>query len=56
MKNYAVILASGSGVRFGSETPKQFVKIAGKTVLEHTVEVFEKARDINERGFVHKCG
>ena len=48
MKNYGIILASGSGVRFGSETPKQFIKIAGKTVLEHTIELFEKAQKIDE--------
>ncbi len=48
MKNYAIILASGSGVRFGSETPKQFIKIAGKTVLEHTIEIFENASQIDE--------
>ena len=48
MKNYGIILASGSGIRFGSETPKQFTKIAGKTVLEHTIEIFENAPKINE--------
>jgi ribitol-5-phosphate 2-dehydrogenase (NADP+) / D-ribitol-5-phosphate cytidylyltransferase len=42
MKTYAIILAGGSGIRFGSEIPKQFVKIAGKLIIEHTIEVFEK--------------
>lgn len=37
----AIILASGTGSRFRSETPKQFLKLAGKTVLEHTLTVFE---------------
>lgn len=41
MKNYAVILASGIGSRYDSALPKQFVKIAGKTILEHTIEIFE---------------
>lgn len=40
----AVVLASGSGERFGHELPKQFVKIAGLTVLEHTLLVFERSR------------
>lgn len=31
-----ILLAGGSGTRIGQETPKQFSKIAGKTVLEHT--------------------
>ena len=33
MKNIGVILAGGSGRRLGSELPKQFIVIAGKTVL-----------------------
>lgn len=41
MKNYAVILASGSGKRFQSDLPKQFAKINGKTVLEYSIEAFE---------------
>ncbi len=41
-KNVAIILAGGSGVRFGAEKPKQLVKLAGKTVIEHTIEKFEK--------------
>ena len=48
MKNYAIILASGSGSRYGNDVPKQFVKIAGKTILEHTIEIFEKAEGIDE--------
>ena len=45
---YGIILASGTGNRYGSDVPKQFVKIAGKTVFEHTIEVFEKAENIDE--------
>ncbi len=48
MKNYGIILASGTGSRYGSEIPKQFVKIAGKTVMEHTLDVFEKSVKIDE--------
>ena len=39
--NVAIILASGTGARFSSEMPKQFLKLAGKSVLEHTLTVFE---------------
>ena len=46
-KNYAIILASGSGSRYGSELPKQFLKIAGKTILEHTIEIFENISEID---------
>jgi 2-C-methyl-D-erythritol 4-phosphate cytidylyltransferase len=44
----AIVLASGSGTRFRSETPKQFLKLAGKTVLEHTLDTFERHTRIDE--------
>lgn len=37
MKTYCLVLASGTGSRFGGRKPKQFVRIAGKTVIEHTL-------------------
>ena len=40
-KNIAIILAGGSGSRFGRDLPKQFLKVAGKKVIEHTIDVFE---------------
>ena len=46
--NYGIILASGQGTRYSNDVPKQFVKIAGKTVLEHTVEIFEKSIHIDK--------
>lgn len=48
MKNIGIILAGGSGLRFSHVIPKQFVRIAGKTVLEHTMEIFEKHVKIDE--------
>ena len=48
LKNYGIILASGIGSRYSSDIPKQFVKIAGKTVLEHTLDVFENSLYIDE--------
>ena len=48
MKNIGVILAGGSGRRLGSELPKQFIVIAGKTVLAHTLHTFEKHERIDE--------
>ncbi|MEX0608541.1 MAG: 2-C-methyl-D-erythritol 4-phosphate cytidylyltransferase [Balneolaceae bacterium] len=35
-----IIPAAGSGVRLGSPTPKPFIKIQGKTILEHTISKF----------------
>jgi 2-C-methyl-D-erythritol 4-phosphate cytidylyltransferase len=48
MKTIAVILAGGSGQRFGGAVAKQFTKLAGKLVIEHTVEVFERSPQIDE--------
>jgi len=46
--NVAVILAGGSGVRFGDCLPKQFLKLAGKSVIEHTIQVFQRHEEIDE--------
>ena len=48
LKNYGIILASGTGSRYGADVPKQFVKFAGKTILEHTIDIFEQADGIDE--------
>ena len=48
MKNYAIILASGTGKRFESDLPKQFAKINGKSLLEYSIEAFESCRCIDE--------
>lgn len=44
----AIILAGGSGTRFNSETPKQFVKLAGRLVVEYSIEAFEYCDGIDE--------
>lgn len=46
--NIAIILAGGVGARLGLDKPKQFLKVAGKTVLEHTVDVFQRHSGIDE--------
>lgn len=48
MKNIVIILSSGKGERFRSETPKQFIKLAGKRVIEHTLDCFEQHTLIDE--------
>jgi len=40
METYGVVLAGGVGARLGLSVPKQMIKVAGKTILEHTVAVF----------------
>jgi len=42
MKKYVIIVAGGRGTRMDSELPKQFILIAGKPVLLHTVMLFQK--------------
>ena len=45
--NIAIIVAAGSGKRFGSKTPKQFLEISGKPLLFHTLEKFETTAAID---------
>ena len=39
--NIAMIFAGGSGIRMGAGVPKQFLEIHGKTVLAHTLSLFQ---------------
>lgn len=48
----ALILAGGTGSRFGSARPKQFTLVAGRTVLEHSIAAFEQNEEIDEIGEV----
>jgi 2-C-methyl-D-erythritol 4-phosphate cytidylyltransferase len=43
MNRYAIIVAGGKGQRMGTEVPKQFLTVAGKPVLMHTLERFHQA-------------
>lgn len=46
--DYAIIVAGGKGLRMGTETPKQFLPVAGKPILMRTIERFyEYNPDIN---------
>jgi len=46
--NTAIIVAAGSGSRFGGEKPKQFLEVGGKPLLIHTLEKFENCPLIKE--------
>ncbi len=37
---YGIVLAGGSGTRMKSQKPKQFMKLHGCTLLEHSVKLF----------------
>ena len=38
--NFAIIVAGGSGSRMKSDIPKQFLRLKGKPILQHTIEQF----------------
>ena len=48
MQKYAVIVAGGSGTRMKHEMLKQFISIAGKPILMHTLEAFEQVKLVIE--------
>ena len=47
-ENVAVLLAGGVGARVGLDIPKQLIKIAGRTILEHTLAAFEAHPSVDE--------
>jgi ribitol-5-phosphate 2-dehydrogenase (NADP+) / D-ribitol-5-phosphate cytidylyltransferase len=48
MQTVAVVLAGGSGRRFGGSLPKQLRLLAGRTLLEHCVAAFDQAPSVDE--------
>lgn len=42
LPEYAIIVAGGSGSRMQHEVPKQFIEVAGKPILMHTIERFHE--------------
>lgn len=55
MRNIAIILAGGSGSRFGADMPKQFLTVGGKMIIEHTIEAFERHPLIDEIALVSRA-
>lgn len=52
MKKYAIIVAGGSGTRMQTDIPKQFLLLAKKPILMHTLQQFERysTENINIKG------
>ena len=46
--NVAIIAAAGQGTRFGGDRAKQFLELAGKPIIIHTVQAFEQSDLISE--------
>jgi len=47
MHTVAVVLAGGSGERFGGGVPKQWLPLAGRPLVEHSVTAFEQAPGVD---------
>jgi 2-C-methyl-D-erythritol 4-phosphate cytidylyltransferase len=48
MRTVAVVLAGGTGQRFGGSRPKQLHLLAGKPLIEHSVAAFQAAPGVEE--------
>lgn len=48
MRTVAVVLAGGSGRRFGSASPKQLRVLAGRDLIEHCVVAFDQAPAVDD--------
>lgn len=48
LRTVAVVLAGGTGSRVGLDLPKQLLKVAGRTIIEHTVESLQSCPEIDE--------
>src|SRR5215472_981715 len=46
MRSAAILVAAGSGSRFGGETPKQFLLLLGRPVLRHAAEALARHVDL----------
>jgi 2-C-methyl-D-erythritol 4-phosphate cytidylyltransferase len=46
--NTAIIVAAGTGSRFNSEIPKQFLDISGRPVIIHTLGRFQSCEAVDE--------
>ena len=46
--NSAIIVAGGTGSRFGGDIPKQFMEIGSKEILSYSVETFSNHAEIQE--------
>lgn len=52
MRNIAFVLAGGSGRRMGADVPKQFLPLAGREVIEYSIDVFDAHPAIDAVGVV----
>lgn len=44
---HVIIPAAGNGSRMGAESPKQYLSLHGKPLIQHVIKVFEQANRVN---------
>ena len=45
--NIAVVLSGGTGTRLGSEVPKQYIRVNGRTIISYCLDVLESCEQID---------
>ena len=49
-----ILLAAGDSKRFNSKIPKPYIKVGGKTLLEHSLMKFTKIKKIKKKNNCYK--
>ncbi|MGZ8261960.1 MAG: 2-C-methyl-D-erythritol 4-phosphate cytidylyltransferase, partial [Methylotenera sp.] len=44
---HVIIPAAGSGSRMGADSPKQYLSLSGKPLIQHVIKVFDQAAEIS---------
>lgn len=50
----AILLAGGKGSRLGGDIPKQYIKVAGKMIIEYSLDVLIKSKEVDTLVIVAK--
>tara|TARA_Y100000590_G_scaffold468537_1_gene651630 strand:+ start:1275 stop:2408 length:1134 start_codon:yes stop_codon:yes gene_type:complete len=53
MSLFLVILAAGDGKRLNSKTPKPYIKVNNKTLLEHSLDAFKNFSQIKKTAIIY---
>lgn len=55
-RHYAIVPAAGSGARFGSEVPKQYLDLAGRPLIHHALAALCRCQQIDRVWVVLSAG
>lgn len=47
MRNIAIVLSGGTGTRLGADVPKQYLTVAGKPIIVHTLEQLQRCEAVD---------